>query len=110
MNLPEGHVLEVRRAKIVDYLLNVNHPDGRPKALFFICNGLSRDRPEELTAILRKHFLECETPVITESPFGMKIVVEGDIRLPTSTLFRFRSVWIQEEGKKIINFVTAYRI
>jgi hypothetical protein len=42
--------------KITNYLLNLSHPDGGPKAQFFINGGFSGDRPELLALALLDHF------------------------------------------------------
>lgn len=110
MTVPDGHTLEVRAEKVTDYLLNADHPDGRPKALFFLSNGLDRNNPSTFISLLKEHFKASENHSVTDSPFGTKYVIEGKVALPNGSIQLLRSIWIRESEQKIIKFVTAYRI
>lgn len=110
MSIPDGCVLEVSLEKVTGYLLNPDHADGRPKALFFLSNGLNRNDPEPFIALLHTHFETCDNPTVLETPFGTKYMAEGKLTMPNGTIHLLRSVWIREHGEKIIKFVTAYKI
>ena len=47
MKLPNAEHARVDRAKVVDYLLSLEHGKGRGKAGFFLRFGFSRERWEE---------------------------------------------------------------
>jgi hypothetical protein len=71
----------VEDAKIRDYLLNLEHEDGAPKAKFFIARGFAQDEPAPFIAALRRHFLE-NTPT-SKNPDrsgGVRITVDADRR------------------------------
>jgi hypothetical protein len=110
MNVPEGCELIVRVEKITDYLLNLNHPDGRPKALFFIANGLNGSSPEPFITLLYKHFETNSNNLILETQFGTKFIIEGNMTMPNGSIHLLRSIWIREHENKFIKFVTAYKI
>jgi hypothetical protein len=55
MRLPNAHLAEVRREKIVDYLLAPAHRYGASKARFFAEFGFQVESWELLAAALREH-------------------------------------------------------
>jgi hypothetical protein len=103
-------MLEVPLEKITAYLLDPEHADGRPKALFFLSNGLDGNDPGRFITLLHLHFESSAATTILETPFGTKYVGEGPMKMPNGTVHLLRSVWIREHEQKIIKFVTAYKI
>jgi hypothetical protein len=77
MRLPNYDKAAISRAKILDYLLSMNHPHGRHKAVFFAGIGFSRRRWRALASALVKHATEQEVSRTEESRFGMRYVIEG---------------------------------
>ncbi len=53
MPIPNAERAEVSRDKIVDYLLNPQHPDGAGKAAFYLAAGFGVERWEELADALK---------------------------------------------------------
>jgi hypothetical protein len=84
--------------KITKYLLNLDHPDGGPKARFFIGGGFSPDRPDELAAALKRHFLDNKPTKREPGKFGGEKVT------------MVRTVWIKDEGQTVYQLCTAYPI
>lgn len=110
MKLPHNDRLEIPQRKIVNYLLDLTHPEGRGKAIFFIHFGFSVDKWEDLAFALRKHGSEHDVSKVETSPFGMRYVVEGTLETPDGRNPQVRSVWFVENGKEITRFVTAYAL
>ncbi len=108
MQLPSATEAKVPEAKIVLYLLNPNHRDGKSKANFFFVRGFSTVQWEELADALRRHALEHEVSRQINSPLGVRFVIEGLMSMPDETVAVIRSVWFIECGERIPRFVTAY--
>lgn len=96
--------------KVSDYLLNVAHPSGGPKALFFIKNGFDPADPEQLIRALMAHFKDSLEILEFEGAFGRRLVASGDMLFPNGKLFSVWSVWMNETGTDVIKLVTAFRI
>jgi hypothetical protein len=108
MQLPSATEAKVPKAKIVLYLLNPNHQDGKSKSRFFSARGFTAEMWEELAEALRRHALEHEVSRQIDSPLGVRFVVEGLMSMPDETVAVIRSVWFIESGERTPRFVTAY--
>lgn len=97
-------------AKITDYLLNSDHPDGGSKAVYFRRHGFGAARGDELAFALFAHAQPDNFVRETISPRGdVKFIFEGDIATPTGLNIRIRSVWLID-GPLAGHLVTAYPI
>lgn len=110
MKLPSPERVRVPRAKIVDYLLSLSHPDGAGKARFFQRFGFSTGRWRILAAALRYHAGEHEIERMDDSPFGVRYTVVGPLRTPDGRNPVVRSVWFKARGGEVPRFVTAYPV
>ncbi len=93
--------------KLSDYLLDINHPDGGPKARFFLRFGFSPDRPDILAAALVGHAAGLEA-TISQRPNALNYVVTGPISTPDGRAPRIRTVWQVRDGESTPRFVTAF--
>ena len=105
--LPNRERAVIDPEKISGYLLDREHPEGGPKALFFFAVGFAAERAEDLAAALLAH---TEEPVssTSETTFGVKYVIDGPFRASGGRTRMLRSVWIVDEGEDRPRFVTAY--
>lgn len=105
--LPEAHKAIVDERKIIDYLLNHEHPIGKAKAKFFGQHGFSKDQAERMAKALCHHAMH--NPVIEseESQYGKKYSVACHIPTPDERDPCILSVWIVEHLKPP-RLVTAY--
>lgn len=95
--------------KITKYLLNLEHPDGGPKAQFFQAGGFSLDEPEKLREALIAHYRNNKPSSHCKDRFGgTKIVIDASMQVPDGRTPIVRSVWRIEPGMRTANFVTAY--
>ncbi|HEY1663326.1 MAG TPA: hypothetical protein VGI03_12985 [Verrucomicrobiae bacterium] len=108
MKLPFVIEAEVPEAKIVLYLLNPHHGDGKSKARFFSARGFQVKQWKELADTLRRHALEHEVAQQINTVLGIRFVVEGMMTMPDETVALIRSVWFIESGERVPRFVTAY--
>jgi hypothetical protein len=110
MKFPPDTALEIDQRKIVEYLLNPAHPDGKAKADFFAANGLDTNNARDFEEQLKLQVVEIEPSKTLITTFGEKFVFEGLLRFPNGKSHIIRSVWIRKEKERTIKFVTAYRI
>jgi len=95
--------------KVRDYLLKLDHPDGGPKAAFFIAGGYTPDRPEELASALTRHFMDNPPANKTPDRFGgMRVTIEATLITPNGRAPKVRSVWTIDEGETAPRLITAY--
>lgn len=95
--------LEVDPRKVRDYLLALEHPEGGPKAKFFLGLGFTRERPWELSDALRQVAVSFEALGPITTLHGDKFIVDGVLRgAPV------RTVWIVDPPGSTVRFVTAY--
>ena len=110
MKLRNAQLAVVERHKIVEYLLNVAHPDNSGKARFFESLGFSIEDPERLMTALRVVAVDGEVVKTERSVHGEKFVVEGWLSAHTEES-RGRlvwTVWIVDAGRDAPRLVTAY--
>jgi hypothetical protein len=108
MELPNKSKAYISPNKIKDYLLSESHAVGKSKAKFFRSFGF-----EETNA---SHFEQgligiAQTKSVTEStetPYGTKYVVDGELETPNGITIYLRTVWIIETGDIIPRLVTAH--
>jgi hypothetical protein len=108
MKLPFASEAEVPKAKIVLYLLNLNHSRGKGKARFFLAHGFNSEKWETFVTALRRHAVENDIARQINSRLGLTFVIEGPMITPNEKVALVRSVWFIETGEKIPRFVTAY--
>lgn len=97
-------VIEIDRAKLTGYLLNLQHPDGGTKAKFFIGNGYSTE--SEMRTLLLTIINTNPVKQGIQTEFGAKYIVEG--LLPGKEAVMLRIVWVVLHGENCCRFVTAY--
>jgi hypothetical protein len=93
MKLPNAHVAEVKREKIVDYLLNPAHRYGASKERFFAEFGFRLEEWEVLAAALREHGEQNEAIQVKETGFGPRYEVQGELTAPDGRHPRICTVW-----------------
>jgi hypothetical protein len=105
--LPRNAELIVEQAKVVDYLLNLGHEQGGPKAKFFLNRGFTALAWRDMAEALREHGRT--QPVAEESTtrFGRKFTVECEIVTPDGRNPCILTAWIVE-GDKPPRLVTAH--
>jgi hypothetical protein len=82
MQLAGAHAAIVTREKIVEYLLNVEHADGAPKARFFGALGFTVEEWQTFATALREIAVQYPIKSTIESAHGRKYIIEGEIITP----------------------------
>jgi hypothetical protein len=99
MKLPQVERVRIEEKKLVEYLLNINHPEGQSKAVFFRQCGFQKSEWEALAAALRKHAQRHEVTETRRTGYGTHYVVEGKIETPDMERPFIRTVWIEEDDR-----------
>ncbi|HEY3757113.1 MAG TPA: hypothetical protein VGL42_13260 [Opitutaceae bacterium] len=110
MKLPEPDSLVVEREKIVDYLLNPQHRFGASKAQFFAAFGFKAEEWGALADAIRRHGREHEVSKVTETRFGPRFEVDGELRTPVGRRPQVRTVWQWDKGQLAPRLITAHPI
>lgn len=94
--------------KVTAYLLNLSHPDGRGKAIFFNRKGFNLDNISEFKEMLLEHVRQSSNIKTQKTPWGTKYIVTGSVYLKGENVFNLTSVWIIENGDSFPKLATAY--
>lgn len=111
MKLPHKELARVDRKKIAGYLLNLNHPDGWPKAKFFRGIGFSENNINKLEkALLRIGKTNDVVNIDNSKPeFALKYTIDGTIVSPrTGKQYNIRTAWKIVKGERIPKLITAF--
>lgn len=108
MELPNRTKAYIPTSKITAYLLSESHAVGKSKARFFKSLGFDENNIEEFEQRLIKIAQTNEVKEASETPFGIKYVVDGALENPKGVIIRVRTVWIIEADSDKPRFVTAY--
>lgn len=106
MRIPFAEQAFIPIEKLTDYLLNVDHPDGGPKARVLAHAGFCVEAPEEFEQALREQHLTREARQGKPSPFGTKYEITGRLTGPSGEVF-VTSVWIVLHGETTPRLITV---
>ena len=106
--LPARERLLVEREKIVDYLLNPDHRYGVAKARFFGAFGFRREACEVFRDALCEHGRRWEVRTATETGFGSRYEVLGELNTPDGRRPQVCTVWQIDAGQTVPRLITAY--
>ena len=74
MKVPNYEKAIVPKEKLIDYLLNFDHQDGKSKALFYQKFGYNRTNYRELSEQLKRIISENDFDSCIETAFGKNIL------------------------------------
>ena len=92
--------------KIVQYLLNLDHPDGASKAQVLAHAGFDVADPDMLEQALRKQHLFGGARDGNRSPFGKKYEITRSLTGPAGRVM-VTSVWIVRTGESFPRLITV---
>jgi hypothetical protein len=104
--LPNADAATIDPRKVTHYLLDLRHPDGGPKAAYFVRFGFREDDPKPLMESLLEHGRSGEVMRLQKTAFGTNYIVEGPFNALDGRKPRLRTVWIIDDGGAP-RFVTA---
>ena len=92
MMLPDPDQARVDRAKVIDYLLSRNHPDGRSKADFFTRFGFKAEDWQVLANAVKAVGISNPVAAVVQSAHGTRYTVDGPLTSPDGRTPRVRTV------------------
>ncbi|MCC7127032.1 MAG: hypothetical protein IT178_19465 [Acidobacteria bacterium] len=108
MTIPNADRAIIAEDKLTDYLLNMLHKRGGPKARLLLRFGYRSDNPQALESDLRVQHLSLEVARTHENAYGVVYEIEGPIKTPSARTVRFCSVWQVDTGTDVPRFITMY--
>jgi hypothetical protein len=109
MKLPYHENAYVPEAKIVKYLLNLEHKGGgKEKAAFFMRFGFTIEKWEVLAESLLLHARTHDVVSVTQKEDTTNYAIDGILMTPDNRRPIVRTVWTLEQGSQAPRFVTAY--
>ena len=98
MKLPNAENAVVDIAKLHDYCLNPNHPEGKHKARVFKEKlGITKDDAERLRDVILEAVLKVEATEQESTEFGRRFIVDFQVSWPQGIIMCtavVRSAWI----------------
>lgn len=91
--LPNAACAVVEEKKIVEYLLNLAHPDGGPKAKFFLARGFSAPAWKTMRDSLTAQGRDNRVTKVTRMQWGTRYQVDCNCPTPDGVNPCIRSVW-----------------
>jgi hypothetical protein len=108
MELPNKIHAYISISKITDYLLSETHTVGKSKAKFFRSFGFNETNISQFVKGLGD-IAQTETVVeTTETVYGKKYVIDGQLKTPSGDMIHLRTVWIVETSDDVPRLVTAH--
>jgi hypothetical protein len=108
MKLQNALLSEVERVKVFDYLLNRANRYGASKAEFFSRYGFVLEKWELLAQALLEHGQKHDVTNVTETGFGPRYQIDGQLHSPDGRAPRVRTVWQLDRGQLAPRLITAY--
>jgi hypothetical protein len=106
--LPNSAGARVEEAKILRYLLCLEHPVGGPKAKFFLGRGFSQMDWEGMADALRHHAANNLVVRKVTFPFGTKYTLDCHLPTPDQSNPCIRTVWEIRPDDTRPRFITAH--
>lgn len=108
MKLPNPERAEVDIAKLLEYCLNTEHPEGKHKArVFLTALGLGAKDAEELRQALLNAAQTMEAIRGARDKYGQRFLVDFAMRRDRHEA-RIRSAWIIRSGEDIVRLTSCY--
>jgi hypothetical protein len=108
MKLPNLHLAQISKDKIVGYLLSPTHRRGKSKHDFFVRFGFKPEAWEQLAEALTQHASDNEVTTQRQTVFGVSYVIDGALPCPDGRQPLVRVVWFIDLGSDVPRLVTAY--
>jgi hypothetical protein len=108
MKLPNADNAVIDHAKIVDYLLDIEHPHGGSKARLLVSLGYSPADPWQLENDLRSMHLPEDVLATSQTRWGIRYEIVAPLTGPSGDSVLFRSVWQIDLGTDAPRLITMY--
>ena len=106
--LPNADKAVVESSKLTDYLLSLDHPEGKGKAKYFMQFGFGPPQADVMESAMLNHAVTQPVVQVKQSEHGVKYVIKCSVLTPDKRNPCIFSIWIVDAGKTMPRFVTAY--
>ncbi len=106
--LPNSACAEDEEKKIVDYLLKLAHPQGGPKAKFFLARGFAAVEWQSMRVALQAQGRDNLVTKVTPHPWRVRYVVDCNCPTPDGLNPCIRSVWELPDPAACPRLITAH--
>lgn len=93
VRLPDCECALVEQKKVVEYLLNLAHPDGQSKAKFFLGRGFSVSQWQSMRDALAVQGSRNLVTKVTSHPWGSRYQVDCNCPTPDQMNPCIRTIW-----------------
>lgn len=107
-SLPNSHCARVEEPKVLEYLLNLVHPDGASKARFFLARGFAPNAWQTMRDALIAQGRDNRVTKVTETRWGSRYQVDCHCPTPDGSNPCIRSVWEISNDGPCPRLLTAY--
>lgn len=108
MKIPNCDRAEIPESKIIDYLLALGHPEGGPKATFFLNWGFTQNEWHILASALIRQANENVYTDVVEGKYGLKYIVIAPIESPAGITPPIKTIWMIPHDGEHPRLITAY--
>src|ERR1043165_6160127 len=108
MRIPNADRAIIDSDKLVRYLLDVDHPQGGPKARLLVSLGYSTLQWQQLENDLRRWHLTEDYLATSQSRWGIRYEIVAPLTGPAGDTVLFRSIWQIDIGTDIPRLITMY--
>jgi hypothetical protein len=114
LKLPNAESAVVDIAKLRDYCLNPDHPEGKHKARVFLRTlGIDKNDAEQLRQIILKAVLTAEAIDEGPTPFGKRFVVDFQVSWQKESVARtalVRTAWMIRADEDFPRLTTCFSL
>src|SRR5437879_376409 len=108
MKLPNHERAVIESDKLTEYLLNVDHKRGVPKARLLAIFGFHAGNWQELETEIRRNLETYDVEAVRATDYGIRYEVLVKLVGPTGRELQMRSIWQVDEGTDYPRFITMY--
>ena len=108
MKLPNAEHAIITPEKLRDYLLNLDHADGKSKAKLLHSMGYVAEQWKQLEQDFREQVLTEDASETEQNDYGTQYVIVSDLTGPNARSITFRSIWQIDVGKEYPRLITMY--
>lgn len=106
--LPNSDCALVEEKKIVEYLLNLAHPDGGSKARFFLARGFAANQWQSMRTALQTQGRDNLVTKVTSHLWGARYQVDCNCPTPDGANPCIRTVWELPDAAACPRLLTAH--
>jgi hypothetical protein len=108
MKIPNADRAIIDSDKLVRYLLDVDHPQGGPKARLLVSLGYATAKWRQLEHDVRRWHLTEDYLAANQSRWGIRYEIVAPLTGPSADTVLFRSIWQIDLGTDLPRLITMY--